>query len=112
ARAIVNRLNTQFRTAVPEAVAVAIMPPSIPGLGSQGGCSMWIQDRSGGSVEFLDQNLQKFLAAARERPELTGVTSPFTAAVPQIYADVDRDKALRQESALGDVYDKAQGFVR
>jgi len=111
ARAIVNRLNTQFRTAVPEAVAVAIMPPSIPGLGSQGGFSMWIQDRSGGSVEFLDQNLQKFLAAARERPELTGVTSPFTAAVPQIYADVDRDKALRQGIALGDVYQTMQAFL-
>ncbi len=54
ARAIVNRLNGQLRTIAPEAVAFAIMPPSIPGLGSQGGFSLWLQDRSGGSIEFLD----------------------------------------------------------
>jgi hypothetical protein len=34
------------------------MPPSIPGLGSSGGFSFWLQDRSGGSIDFLDQNLQ------------------------------------------------------
>ena len=72
------------------------MPPSIPGLGSQGGFSFWLQDRSGGTVEHLDQALQKFLAEARKRPELAGVTSPFSAAVPQIYVDVDRDKVLKE----------------
>ena len=35
-------------------MAFAIMPPSIPGLGSQGGFTLWLQDRSGGSIEFLD----------------------------------------------------------
>ena len=83
ARALVNRLNGQFRQQIPEAVAVAIMPPSIPGLGSQGGFSIWIQDRSGGTIEILNQGLETFLAAARQRPELAGVTSPFTAAVPR-----------------------------
>ena len=111
ARAIVNRLNKELRTATPEAMAFAIMPPSIPGLGSQGGFSFWLQDRSGGSIDFLNDNLQKFLAAANKRPELAGVTSPFTAAVPQIYADVDRDKVLRQGVALGDVYQTMQAFL-
>src|SRR5260370_14868543 len=82
---------------VPEANCIAIMPPAIPGLGNAGGFSMYIQDRSGGTVQFLDQNVQNFLAAARKRPELTGVTSQFNSSVPQIYADVDRDKVLRSE---------------
>ena len=92
-------------------MAFAIMPPSIPGLGSQGGFSLWLQDRSGGTVEFLNNNLQTFLAAARKRPELANVTSPFTANVPQIYADVDRDKVIRQGVALGDVYQTMQAFL-
>ena len=92
-------------------MAFAIMPPSIPGLGSQGGFSLWLQDRSGGSIDFLDAKLQKFLAAARKRPELAGVTSPFTATVPQVFADVDRDKVLRQGVALGDVYQTMQTFL-
>ena len=87
------------------------MPPSIPGLGNSGGFSFWLQDRSGGSVEFLNQHLQTFLAAARKRPELAGVTSLFSAAVPQLYADVDRDKVLKQGVALGDVYQTMQAFL-
>ncbi len=111
ARAIVNRLNGQLRSAVPEAAAFAIMPPSIPGLGSQGGFSMWLQDRGGGSIDANDDQLQKFLAAARARPELAGVTSPFTASVPQMFVNVDREKALRQGVALGDVYQTMQTFL-
>ncbi len=111
ARAIVDRLNGALAAQVPEAVAFAFMPPSIPGLGSAGGFSFWLQDRSGASVEFLDQNLQKFLAACRQRPELAGVASQFSAAVPQIYADVDRDKALRQGVAIADVYQTLQAYL-
>jgi hydrophobic/amphiphilic exporter-1 (mainly G- bacteria), HAE1 family len=87
------------------------MPPAIPGLGSQGGFSMWLQDRSGGSIADVDQQLQRFLAAARKRPELAGVTSPFSASVPQVFADVDREKVLRQGVALGDVYQTMQAYL-
>jgi HAE1 family hydrophobic/amphiphilic exporter-1 len=111
ARAIVDRVNGMLATQVPEAVAFAFMPPSIPGLGNAGGFSLWLQDRSGGSVEFLDQNLQRFLAACRKRPELAGVASQFSADVPQIYADVDRDKALRQGVPIADVYQTLQAYL-
>jgi HAE1 family hydrophobic/amphiphilic exporter-1 len=111
ARAIVDRLNGTLAAEVPEAVAFAFMPPSIPGLGNAGGFSLWLQDRSGGSIEFLDQNLQKFLAACRQRPELAGVASQFSADVPQIYADVDRDKALKQGVAIADVYQTLQAYL-
>jgi HAE1 family hydrophobic/amphiphilic exporter-1 len=111
AREIVNSLNARFRSQIPEATAIAVMPPSIPGLGNQGGFSLWLQDRSGGSIEFLDDNLQRFLAAARQRPELAGVTSPFSASVPQVFANVDRDKVLRQGVALGDVYQTMQAYL-
>jgi HAE1 family hydrophobic/amphiphilic exporter-1 len=111
ARAIVNRLNGQLRAAVPEAAAFAIMPPSIPGLGSQGGFSMWLQDRGGNSIETVDAQLQKFLSAARKRPELAGVTSPFLATVPQVFVNVDKEKVLRQGVALGDVYQTMQTFL-
>src|SRR6266511_2992747 len=111
ARAIVDRLNRALAAQVPEAIAFAFMPPSIPGLGNSGGFSFWLQDRSGGSVEFLDQNLQNFLAACRKHPELAGVASQFSAAVPQIYADVDRDKILKQGVAVADVYQTLQAYL-
>lgn len=111
AKAIVGKLNGALAAQIPEAMAFTFMPPSIPGLGASGGFSFWLQDRSGGSVEFLDQNLQKFLEACRKRPELTGVSSAFSASIPQIYADVDRDKVLKQGVAVADVYQTLQAFL-
>jgi HAE1 family hydrophobic/amphiphilic exporter-1 len=108
---ILDTLNKEMAVQVPEANCIAILPPAIPGLGNAGGFSMWIQDRSGSTPQFLDQNLQKFLAAARQRPELVGVTSLFSTQVPQIYADVDRDKVLKQGVAISDVYQTLQTFL-
>src|SRR5215470_3929064 len=111
AQEIQKALNGRLSNEVPEAVALAFMPPAIPGLGSSGGFSFWLQDRSGGSVDFLDQNLQRFLEAARKRPELTGVASQFSTSVPQVYADVDRDKVLKQGVAVADVYQTLQAYL-
>jgi HAE1 family hydrophobic/amphiphilic exporter-1 len=111
ARHIVNRVNAGLRQVVPEATAFAVMPPSIPGLGTQGGFSFWLQDRTGGSLEFLNENVQAFLDAARKRPELVGLATQFTASVPQLFADVDRDKVLKQGVVLGDVYQTMQTFL-
>jgi HAE1 family hydrophobic/amphiphilic exporter-1 len=108
---IAANLNKEMATQVPEANCIALLPPAIPGLGNAGGFSMYIQDRSGGTVQFLDQNLQKFLDAARKRPELANVTSLFNSSVPQIYADVDRDKVLKQGVAVADVYRTLQTYL-
>ena len=72
---------------------------------------MWLQDRSGGTVEFLNENLQKFLEAARKRPELASVNSQFRAGGPQVYAEVERDKALKQGVPVADVYQTLQAFL-
>src|SRR5438270_11427313 len=111
ARSILRNLNRALAAQVPEATAFAFSPPAIPGFGNAGGFSMWLQDRSGGSVDFLDQNVKAFLDAARKRPELTGVNSVFTTGIPQVYADVDRDKVLNQGIAVGDVYQTMQTYL-
>jgi HAE1 family hydrophobic/amphiphilic exporter-1 len=108
---IVSTMNQQMAAQVPEATCLAFTPPSIPGLGNSGGFSMWLQDRSGGTVDFLDQNVQKFISAARQRPELGSVSTQFNAAVPQIYVDVDRDKVLKQGVAIADVYQTLQAYL-
>ena len=108
---IADTLNREMAAQVPEGNCIALLPPAIPGLGNAGGFSLYIQDRSGGTVQFLDQNLQNFLAAARKRPELANVNSQFNSSVPQIYADVDRDKVLKQGVAIGDVYQTLQAYL-
>jgi HAE1 family hydrophobic/amphiphilic exporter-1 len=107
---IIKSLNAAF-SKIPEARIFAISPPAIPGISAQGGFSMMLQDRSGGSVEFLAQNVGKFVAAASKRPELANVRPNFSPAVPQLFADVDKDKALKQGVALADVYATLQTFL-
>ncbi len=110
-QSVINNINRRLATEVPEARAFAGLPPAIPGLGTSGGFSFWLQDKSGGSIEFLDQNVKKFLAACKKRPELAGVISGFSATVPQLYADVDRDKVLKQGVDIGSVYQTLQAFL-
>jgi len=110
AAGIVRALNIAF-SKLPEARVFAFQPPAIPGIGTAGGANMMLQDRSGGTVEFLAQNVNKFLAAARKRPEFQAVTANFSPSVPQIFVEVDKDKVLKQGVALTDVYGAMQAFL-
>jgi HAE1 family hydrophobic/amphiphilic exporter-1 len=97
---------------LPEATAFAFSPPSIPGVGLAGGFTFILEDRSGKQeLSFLTQNLDKFVAAARKRPELGGVTPTHLPNVPQVFIKVDRDQVLKQGVALGDVYKTMQAFL-
>ncbi len=108
--AIKAHLNSELRK-IPQATAFAFAPPSIPGVGTAGGFTFVLEDRSGQNVTFLADNLAKFLAAARQRPELAGLSTTFLPAVPQIFVTVDRDKVLKQGVALADVYKTLQTFM-
>jgi len=109
-KGIVAGLNAKLAR-IPAAQVFAFLPPAIPGIGTGGGFSMMLQDRSGGPVEFLAAQTQVFLDAARKRPELQGVFSPFRASVPQVFAEVDRDKALKQGVELDAIYTTLQAFM-
>ena len=111
AEVLATNLNKRFKAEIPEANVFAFQPPAIPGLGAAGGFSVWLQDRSGSTPEFLSENVEKFLDAARKRPELQNVNSTFRAQVPQLYVDVDRDKALKQGVPIADVYATLQTLL-
>ncbi|QJE95689.1 efflux RND transporter permease subunit [Luteolibacter luteus] len=108
--AILKHVNTKF-AGIPSARAFAFSPPAIPGIGTSGGVTFLLQDRSGKDVAFLAENVMKFLAAARERKELAGVTPMFSPSVPQVFLNVDREKVLKQSVDLGDVYKTLQTFM-
>jgi HAE1 family hydrophobic/amphiphilic exporter-1 len=110
AKAIVRKLNAQF-SKIPEARVFALLPPAIPGISAAGGFSMFLQDRSGGSVPFLAANVKKFVDAARKRPELQNLNPNFSPSVPQIFAEVDKEKAMKQGVPITDVYSTLQAFL-
>ena len=96
---------------IPEGIAFSFSPPAIPGVGTSGGFTFVLEDRAGNDVEFLANNLNTFLAAARKRPEIAGVNTTFLPSVPQQFVDVDRDKVIKQGVAVNDVYKTLQAFM-
>ncbi len=110
AEAIMAGLDAKL-SRIPEAVAFAFSPPAIPGVGTSGGVSFILEDLSGGTVEFLAEQTEKFMAAAKKRPEFARVSTTLLPAVPQLFAEVDRDKALKQGVELSDLYQTLQTFM-
>ena len=102
---------TRELSKVEDGIAFSFAPPAIPGVGTTGGVTFMLEDRSGGTLDFLGTQVDKFLAAARKRPELSGLSSTFLAGVPQNYVDVDRAKVMRQGVNIGDVYQTLQTFM-
>jgi HAE1 family hydrophobic/amphiphilic exporter-1 len=96
---------------IPDGIAFSFTPPSIPGVGSSGGVTFVLEDRSGGTLPFLTDNVNRFVDAARKRKELTGVATTYLPSVPQDYVDVDRVKVERQGVSISDVYETLQTFM-
>jgi hydrophobic/amphiphilic exporter-1 (mainly G- bacteria), HAE1 family len=95
-----------------EGLAFAFSPPSIPGIGTAGGVTMILQDRSGNDdPKFLATNVSTFLGAISKRPEIAAAIPSYLPAVPQLYAEVDRDKASQQQVDLSSVYTTMQTFM-
>jgi hydrophobic/amphiphilic exporter-1 (mainly G- bacteria), HAE1 family len=109
-QAIKQRINEDL-SALPEGIAFSFSPPAIPGVGTSGGFTFVLEDRAGKDLKFLSSNLEVFLTEARKRPEIDGVSTTSLASVPQLYADVDRVKVIKQGVAIKDVYQTLQTFM-
>jgi HAE1 family hydrophobic/amphiphilic exporter-1 len=107
---ILHHVNQELAE-LPDGFAISFAPPAIPGVGTSGGFTFVLEDRSGKDVEFLGDNLNKFMAAAQKRPEIAGMVSTFLPSVPQQFIDVDREKVLKQGVPLNDVYRTIQTFM-
>ena len=102
---VMRDLNLAFDRQVPEAEVLAFAPPPIPGLGSGSGFTFMLQDTIGRSPRELDEMTRKFLAAAQKRPEIGRISSVYRSTVPQLYANVDAEKALKMGVDVQDVND-------
>jgi HAE1 family hydrophobic/amphiphilic exporter-1/multidrug efflux pump len=98
--ALMGRLNVQIK----DASVLVVNPPPIRGLGTAGGFTFVLQDRTGADIGRFSSALQDFLAEARKRPEIGFVYSGFDPRVPQIEYTVDREKVKSLGVDLSDVF--------
>jgi hydrophobic/amphiphilic exporter-1 (mainly G- bacteria), HAE1 family len=100
---LVTETNLAFRNMVSEASAIAFGPPPIEGLGTSAGFTLQLQDRSGNTPQFLDEQAQLFIAEARKRPEIGNVFTLFRSNVPQKKVLIDYDKAEKLGIDLAEI---------
>jgi len=93
---------------IKDAFVIAFEPPPIEGLSMTGGFDGYVQSTAGGSYKQLEGAVQALVAAAAKRKELTGVTTTFSASVPQVRVELDREKAKLLGVGLADVFDTMQ----
>lgn len=111
ANGLMRTLNQRLAKEIPEAIGFAFGPPAIPGLGTAGGFTFMLQDRTAGNVQQLWENLEKLIVAARKRPELAPLVTTFRPSVPQLFVEVDQDRVLKQALQFNEVYQTLQAFL-
>ena len=95
----------------PESKVFLSTPAVIPGLGTSGGFEMVLEARGNASYEDLQRYTDTLLHYAAMRPELSGISSSLQADIPQLYFDVDRDKAQLLGVPVADVFSTMKTFT-
>ncbi|HSV19225.1 MAG TPA: multidrug efflux RND transporter permease subunit [Casimicrobiaceae bacterium] len=96
---------------ISEAIILAFNPPPIRGLGTAGGFEVYLQDRADADPRLLSAQLNRFTEALRKRPELTGINSFFRPTVPQLFVDVDQEKASALGVPVNQIFDALQATM-
>ncbi len=105
--AIANTLNGKFM-AIQDAMVMMFPPPPVNGIGTTGGFKLMVEDRGNQGYAALYQATQQLVGAAYGSQKLTQVYSGYTVNVPQIEADVDREKAKIQGVPLASLFETLQ----
>ena len=110
AGAIAGALNQQFAT-IGGAMAAMFPPPPVPGLGTIGGFKLQIEDRGAQGERALFDATQKVIAEAYKSPLLAGVFSNYQVDVPQVFFDLDRERAKHLGVPLDRVFETLQVYL-
>ncbi len=107
---VMNDVREEFFK-YPEAQAFLSTPPVIPGLGTSGGFELQLEARNGATFENLAAASDTLLKYAALEKSLTGVSSSLQAEIPQLYFDVDRDKAQLLGIPLADIFSTMKAYT-
>ena len=107
---VMQRVRNEF-AAYPESKVYISRPPVIPGLGTSGGFEMALEARGDATYADLQRAVDTLMHYAAMQPELTGLASSMQRDIPQLYFDVDRDKARLHGVQLSDIFSTMKTFT-
>jgi HAE1 family hydrophobic/amphiphilic exporter-1 len=107
---LVGGLRQKF-SHVQEGLVFAFPPPPISGLGVSGGFKMQLQDRGGAGLLELQQMVRELIVAGDAQSGLSNLNTTFRVTVPQLFAEVDREKAKKLGVSLNEVFGTLQAYL-
>jgi hydrophobe/amphiphile efflux-1 (HAE1) family protein len=108
--ALIAKAQQAF-SAIDEASIACFNAPPISGLSTTGGLQFELQDRTGGTPQALEQSAYALIQAAMQRPEIQYAFTPFSASVPQLFIDVDREKVKKLGIPLDQIFKSLQTYL-
>jgi HAE1 family hydrophobic/amphiphilic exporter-1 len=108
--AIMRNLRRRFQT-VQDGVCFAFVPPAIEGLGVAGGFQMQVEDRRATGLAQLQQVTYEMVQDGNSQTDLSSLNTTFRADIPQLFADVDRDKVKSLNITLSNVFNTLQSYL-
>ncbi len=96
---------------IQEAVGVPLLTPSLPGVGNAGGFALYVQDQAATGSENLDNVVQGLIQTSQTQSAIQAMFTTFSARVPQLYADIDREQVKTMGIPLQDVFDTLGAFL-
>jgi len=106
-QAIARRLMMEFMQDK-NAFVIPVSPPPIRGMSITGGFDMWVQDRTGGSMQLLNTYVQKIVKEAKKDPSLMMVRTTLNTNTPEYSLTIKRDKAKAMGVSIGDIFTTLQ----
>lgn len=101
----------QAMASIKDAFIIVIPPPPVQGVGNTGGFSMMVQDIKGRGLEALEQATWALAGAANQSPITTSVFTLFENSTPQLYLDIDREKALRLGVPVSNIFEALEIYI-
>ena len=107
---ILNKIRAKLIN-MPEAEIQLFEVPAIPGLGNSGGMDYRLQSMDTDNPQKIDAALQGMLAKLNQMPEIQYAYSTYTAQTPNIYAEIDREKAEAMKVPVGNIFSTLQNYL-
>ncbi|MBQ8760613.1 MAG: multidrug efflux RND transporter permease subunit [Bacteroidales bacterium] len=107
---VMDKVRKEF-SRYPEAKVYLSLPPVIPGLGSSGGFEMQLEARSDATFDNLVAATDTLMYYASKRKELSGLSSSLKSDIPQLYFDVDRDKAKLAGVPMAEIFSTMKAYT-
>jgi hydrophobe/amphiphile efflux-1 (HAE1) family protein len=107
---LIREMSMKAAENIREGLVLAFNPPAISGLGTTGGFELYVQNRGQADSAYLAQVTQQLIVQATKAPELAGLSTTFRPTVPQLYVELDRERAKAYGVPITSVFDTLQAL--